>query len=50
MDDNRHLTVMELRAKTRREKTRHGLGLIVVDYLQLMSGRHSAENRQVEIS
>ncbi len=50
VDDNPHLTVMELRAKARRVKSRHGLGLIVVDYLQLMSGRHSAENRQVEIS
>jgi replicative DNA helicase len=31
-------------------KAREGLGLVVVDYLQLMSGRNSAENRQVEIS
>ncbi len=42
---------MELRAKARRLKSQLGdLGLIVVDYLQLMSGRASAENRQVEVA
>ncbi len=51
IDDDPNLTVMELRAKARRHKVRHGgLGLIIVDYLQLMSGRSSAENRQVEVS
>ncbi len=51
IDDDPNLTVMELRAKARRHKSRHGdLGLIIVDYLQLMSGRSSAENRQVEVS
>jgi replicative DNA helicase len=51
IDDDPNLTVMELRAKARRHKSRHGgLGLIIVDYLQLMSGRNSAENRQVEVS
>ena len=50
IDDNPHLTVMEIRAKARRLKSRHGLGMIVVDYLQLMSGRSDAENRQVEVS
>jgi replicative DNA helicase len=51
IDDNPHLTVMEIRAKARRLKSRAGgLGLIVIDYLQLMSGRHNAENRQVEVS
>ena len=50
IDDNPRLTVMEIRAKARRMKSRHGLGLIVVDYLQLMSGRTNAENRQVEVS
>ena len=40
LDDNPNVTVMEIRAKARRMKARHGgLGLIVVDYLQLMSGR-----------
>jgi replicative DNA helicase len=42
---------MDIRAKARRLRSRlGGLGLIVVDYLQLMSGRASAENRQVEVS
>jgi replicative DNA helicase len=51
VDDNPNLTVMEIRAKARRLKARHsGLGLIIVDYLQLMSGRHNSESRQVEIS
>ncbi|MCU1463533.1 MAG: dnaB [Acidimicrobiales bacterium] len=50
IDDNPHLTIMEIRAKARRLKSRAGLGLVVIDYLQLMTGRHSAENRQVEVS
>ncbi|HUS62486.1 MAG TPA: replicative DNA helicase [Acidimicrobiales bacterium] len=50
IDDNPHLTVMDIRAKARRIKSRHGLGLIIVDYIQLMSGRGNAENRQVEVS
>ena len=51
IDDNPNLTIMEIRAKARRLRSRLGaLGLIIVDYLQLMSGRHSAENRQVEVS
>jgi replicative DNA helicase len=51
VDDNPHCTVMEMRAKARRMKARYGdLGLIVVDYLQLMSSSKSVENRQVEVS
>jgi len=50
IDDNPRLTVMEIRAKARRLKSREGLGLIVVDYLQLMTGRADSENRQVEVS
>ena len=51
LDDNPRVTVMEIRAKARRLKSRHGgLALIVVDYLQLMSGGGNAENRQLEIS
>jgi replicative DNA helicase len=51
IDDNPNLTVMEIRAKARRLKSRVGdLGVIMVDYLQLMSGRGNAENRQVEVS
>ncbi len=51
IDDNPNLTVMEIRAKARRLKSRLGdLGLVVVDYLQLMTGRGGAESRQVEVS
>jgi replicative DNA helicase len=51
IDDNPNLTIMELRSKARRLKARVGdLGLVVVDYLQLMTGRANAENRQVEVS
>jgi len=50
IDDNPNLTVMDIRARARRLKSREGLGLVVVDYLQLMTGRHGAENRQVEVS
>ncbi|NDH75362.1 MAG: replicative DNA helicase, partial [Actinobacteria bacterium] len=51
IDDNPNLTIMEIRAKARRLKSQAGgLGLIIVDYLQLMSGRAGAENRQVEVS
>jgi replicative DNA helicase len=50
IDDNPNVTVMDIRAKARRMKSRDGIGLVVVDYLQLMTGRNSAENRQVEIS
>jgi replicative DNA helicase len=50
VDDNPNLTVMDIRAKARRLKSRSGLGLVVVDYLQLMTGRARAENRQVEVS
>ena len=51
LDDNPRVTVMEMRAKARRIKARFGgLALIVVDYIQLMSGGGSAENRQLEVS
>lgn len=50
IDENPNVTVMEIRAKARRLKAKAGqIGLIVVDYLQLMSGT-GAENRQLEIS
>lgn len=52
LDDNPRVTVMEIRAKARRLKARHGgLAMIVIDYLQLMSGGSTtAENRQLEVS
>jgi len=49
IDDTPSISVLELRAKARRLKAEHDLGLVVVDYLQLMQGRN-AENRQQEIS
>ena len=50
VDDNPNLTIMDIRAKARRLKSREGLGLVVIDYLQLMTGRNTAESRQVEVS
>jgi replicative DNA helicase len=50
IDDSPGLSVLEVRAKARRMKSEHGLDLIVIDYLQLMRGRSSLDNRQQEIS
>ena len=50
LDDSSTLTVMEMRSKCRRLKAEHGLSLIIVDYLQLMSGYGRVENRTQEIS
>lgn len=50
VDDTPGLTVLELRAKARRLQAEHNIGLIVIDYLQLMTGPARAENRQQEIS
>ena len=51
IDDNPQITVMEIRAKARRLKSRVGdLSMVVVDYLQLMTGRNGAESRQVEVA
>jgi replicative DNA helicase len=51
IDDNPNVSIMEIRAKARRLRSRVGdLGMVVVDYLQLMTGRSSAENRQVEVA
>ena len=50
LDDTPALTVLELRAKARRLKAEKNIGLIVVDYLQLMQGPKSIESRQQEIS
>ncbi len=51
IDDNPAVTIMEIRGKSRRLRSQTGdLGMIIVDYLQLMTGRHTAENRQVEVS
>jgi replicative DNA helicase len=50
IDDTPALTVLEMRAKCRRLQAEHELALVVVDYLQLMSGRGRFENRTQEIS
>ena len=51
IDDDPRCTVMEMRAKARRIKAQYGeIGLIVVDYLQLMSSNKRIESRQVEVS
>ena len=50
IDDSATLTPLEMRAKCRRLKAEHGLGLIIVDYLQLVSGAGRVENRQQEIA
>jgi len=51
IDDTPGLTPMEIRARARRIKREHGLGMIVIDYLQLMQGtRGNNENRATEIS
>ncbi|MFA6548373.1 MAG: replicative DNA helicase [Candidatus Margulisiibacteriota bacterium] len=50
IDDSASMTSTEIRAKARRLKIERGLGLIIVDYLQLMRGRSRVENRVQEIS
>jgi replicative DNA helicase len=50
IDDTPAISALELRAKARRLKSQHNIGLVVVDYLQLMRGTYSGDNRQQEIS
>ncbi len=50
IDDSPDLSVLEMRAKTRRLKSEVDLGLVIVDYMQLVRGHGKAENRQQEIS
>ena len=50
IDDSPSLTVLDLRARARRLKKEHGLGLLLIDYLQLMRGRTANERREQEIS
>ena len=50
IDDTAALSILELRAKARRLKSDRGLGMLIVDYLQLMKGRTRVESRQQEIS
>lgn len=51
LDDSGSLTVLDIRAKARKAKLRHGLGLVIVDYLQLMHGFEESREREIaEIS
>ncbi len=51
IDDNPNVSIMEIRSKARRLRSEVGeLGMVVVDYIQLMTGRTTAENRQVEVA
>lgn len=50
IDDTSMISVTEIRSKCRRLKLEHGLGLVIVDYLQLMQGKGRTESRQQEVS
>ncbi|GAB6099635.1 replicative DNA helicase [Halanaerocella petrolearia] len=50
IDDTPGITAMEMRAKARRIKAEHGLGMILIDYLQLMQSSGNTESRQLEVS
>jgi replicative DNA helicase len=50
IDDSASIGVLEMRAKSRRLKSEHGLDLIIVDYIQLMQGRGRSENRTLELA
>lgn len=50
IDDSPDITVLEIRTKSRRLKMDQNIGLIIVDYIQLMRGSASAERRDLEIS
>ena len=49
IDDTAGIGVLEMRAKARRLKSEHGLNLLIVDYIQLMTGRGRFENRTLEL-
>jgi len=50
VDDTPSISALEIRAKARRLMSEHSLGLIIIDYLQLMRSRNKTESRQQEIS
>ena len=50
IDDTPGISVSELRSKCRKYKLEHNLGIIMIDYLQLMQGSRKSESRQQEIS
>jgi len=50
IDDTAGISVLEMRAKARRLKAEHGLSLLAIDYIQLMTGRGRFENRTLELA
>ena len=50
IDDSANVGVLEMRAKARRLQSEHGLSLLIVDYIQLMTGRGRFENRTLELA
>jgi replicative DNA helicase len=50
IDDTPNLGILQMRAKARRLKAQYDVGLVIVDYLQLMQGPKRSESRQQEIS
>ena len=50
IDDTPGISISELRSKCRKYKLEHNLGMVIIDYLQLMTGSKNAESRQQEIS
>jgi replicative DNA helicase len=50
IDDSAGINLMEIRSKCRRLKQKHGLDLVIIDYLQLMQSHRRAENRVQEVS
>ena len=50
IDDTPGISISELRSKCRKFKLEHNLGMVIIDYLQLMTGSKNAESRQQEIS
>lgn len=50
IDDTAGLSVMEMRSKCRKIKMEHGIDMVLIDYLQLMSGSSGSESRQQEVS
>lgn len=50
IDDSPGISISELRSKCRKFKLEHNLGLVIIDYLQLMTGNRKSESRQQEVS
>ena len=50
IDDTPGISVLEARAKARRLQREHGVGMVIIDYLQLMSGHIRTQSREQEIS